>query len=104
MRKREYRDYLQDILEAIDDIHAFTAEISFDDFLLKKEKRFAVIKRLEDLGEASKKVPKYLKEKYPLIPRKKMAGMRDKLSHEYFGIDMNILWNVVQEDIPPLRP
>jgi len=64
----------------------------------------AVIRSVEVIGEATKKIPKSTKEKYPNIPWKKMSGMRDKLIHEYFGIDIEILWKVALDNVPSLKP
>ena len=63
----------------------------------------AVVRSLEVVGEAAKNIPDGVKKKYPDIPWKKMAGMRDKLSHEYFGIDEGIVWKVATEELPPLK-
>jgi uncharacterized protein with HEPN domain len=64
----------------------------------------AVIRSLEVLGEASKKIPESIKARYPYVPWKRMAGMRDKLIHEYFGVDLEIVWNVVKNELPPIKP
>jgi uncharacterized protein with HEPN domain len=62
------------------------------------------VRSIEVIGEASKKLPASITAKYPAVPWKKMAGMRDKLIHEYFGIDLEILWKVAKEDIKSIRP
>jgi uncharacterized protein with HEPN domain len=62
-----------------------------------------VVRSIEVIGEATKRIPKAFKDKRKEVPWKKMAGMRDKLIHEYFGIDVEILWKTVTEDIPPLK-
>jgi len=63
-----------------------------------------VIRSIEVIGEAAKHIPKSIRDKYPSIPWRKMAGMRDKLIHEYFGVDIKILWKTIKKDIPPLKP
>ncbi len=64
----------------------------------------AVVRCLEVIGEAAKKMPDSMKKKYPEIPWKRMTGMRDKLIHEYFGIDLEIVWEVVNTELPPIKP
>ncbi|HEX7342908.1 MAG TPA: DUF86 domain-containing protein [bacterium] len=103
MRKRELGDYIQDILEAMAEVEEFTAGMRFEDFRQDRKSVNAVVRSLEIIGEASKKLPKKLREKHPEIPWKRMTGMRDKLIHEYFGVDLDMVWEVVRREIPPLR-
>lgn len=103
MRKRDYRDYIQDILDAVREIQDFIKGMDFPTFSRDRKTINAVIRSLEVMGEAAKKIPRSLREKYPDIPWKHMSGMRDKLIHEYFGIDIEMLWKVVTEEIPPLE-
>ncbi|MCX6768378.1 MAG: DUF86 domain-containing protein [Candidatus Micrarchaeota archaeon] len=102
--KREYLDYLEDILESIKDIGDFTSSMSLADFKGDRKTINAVVRSLEIIGEASKKVPVAVQKKYPDVPWKKMAGMRDKLIHEYFGIDEEIVWKVARDEIPLVKP
>ena len=83
--ERSIRDYLNDILEMIEDIWNFTKNMSYEDLERDKKTLYAVIRCLEVLGEAVKKIPKYIREEYPEIPWQEIAGIRDKLIHEYFG-------------------
>ncbi|MCX7011547.1 MAG: DUF86 domain-containing protein [Candidatus Sumerlaeota bacterium] len=101
---REYGDYLQDILSAIGETAEFTADMPYDVFLYDRKTANAVIRSLEVLGEAAKRIPEAIRAKAPDIPWKSMASMRDKLIHEYFGVDLRIVWTVVHEELPPLRP
>lgn len=103
MRKRDYRDYIKDILDSINDIENFIRGMSFEDFKKDKKTIYAVVRSIEIIGEATKNISKALKDKYREIPWKKIAGMRDRLIHEYFGIDIEILWKTVTEDIPSLK-
>lgn len=103
MTERSLSEVLQDILEAIADIETFTAEIDFEAFRQNREKVLAVVKAIEILGEAVKKISEDIRNRYPQIPWKEIAGMRDVLVHEYWGIDLNVVWATVQEGIPPLK-
>ncbi len=101
--KRTYKDYILDILTSIDEIEEFTEGMDFEEFAVDKKTINAVIRSLEVMGEAVKKIPREIREKYPDIPWKYLAGMRDKLIHEYHGVDLEIVWEVIRTEIPPLR-
>jgi uncharacterized protein with HEPN domain len=101
---RDFRDYLEDILTAIDDLAEFTTGFSFDTFVHDRKTINAVIRSLEVLGEAAKRIPEDLRISAPGVPWKYMAGMRDKLIHEYIGVDLSIVWTVIKNELPPLRP
>lgn len=104
MRNRIYLDYVQDIIDSIRDIESFIKGMDFEEFKKDRKTINAVVRSIEVIGEASKKLPASITVKYPAVPWKKMAGMRDKLIHEYFGIDLEILWKVAKEDIRSIRP
>lgn len=104
MVKRVYTDYIQDILDSINDIEHFIEGMNFNDFKIDRKTVNAVVRCIEIIGEASKKIPKSIRGTRPEIPWKKMAGMRDKLTHEYFGVDLEIIWKVATEEIHQLKP
>ena len=104
MVNRVYTDYIQDILDSIQDIENFIQGMRFDDFKSDRKTINAVVRSIEIIGEASKKIPKRLRDTQPEIPWKKMAGMRDKLTHAYFGIDLEIIWKVASEEIKQIKP
>ncbi len=102
--KRTYKDYILDILSSIQEVEEFTKGMTFEEFINDKKTTNAVIRSLEVMGEATKKIPPEIRKKYPEIPWKYIAGMRDKLIHEYHGVDLEIVWEVVKKEIPPLKP
>lgn len=101
--RKDPRFFIEHILESIKWIEEYTKEISKDDFLHSTQIQDAVIRRLEIIGEAAKNMPPELKEKHSDIPWRQMAGIRDVLIHEYFGVDLHLLWNVVKKDLPGLK-
>ena len=78
--------------------------MDFESFARDKKTVNAVIRSLEVMGEAVKKIPNEVRDRYPEIPWKYIAGMRNKLIHEYHGIDLEIIWEVVKKEAPPLKP
>ena len=103
MSQRDLADSLEDILEAIGAIERFTAEVNLENFVQNEEKCFAVEKALEIIGEAVKNIPDSVRRNYPKMPWKKVAGMRDKLAHQYWRTDVEVVWKTVQEDVPKLK-
>lgn len=103
MKKREYRDYINDIKEALSDCELFIQGMTFELFVQDKKTMNAVIRSIEVIGEASKNIAPGIREKNHEIPWAKMAGMWDKLIHQYFGVASQILWKTVTEDLPKLR-
>jgi len=77
--------------------------MSFEVFAADKKTVNAVIRSLEVMGEAAKRIPDDIRRRYPDIPWRRMAGMRDKLIQEYSGVDLQIVWSVVKEELPPIR-
>jgi uncharacterized protein with HEPN domain len=82
----------------------FVADMNFRDFLADEKTSYAVIRCIEIVGEAAKQIPEPVRQKYPEIPWKDMAGMRDKVIHFYFGVNLERVWLVVKEDVPQLKP
>ncbi|PIN91242.1 hypothetical protein COU57_01430 [Candidatus Pacearchaeota archaeon CG10_big_fil_rev_8_21_14_0_10_32_14] len=95
--------FLKHILENIDDISEFTKNITKKDFLSNKEKQNAVVRSLEVIGEAAKNISETMKEKYPKVPWKEIIGTRDKIIHHYFGVDLDIVWDIIKINLPDLN-
>ena len=102
MPKRDYREYIKDILQECEFVRKYTQGIEYEDFLESDLLRHAVVRALEVIGEAVKNLPSELLEKYPQIEWKRVKGMRDRLAHAYFGVDYELLWKVVKEELPSL--
>ena len=102
-KERQVLDYLNDILESISDIKEFVAGIDYESFLRDKKTSKAVIRSLEIIGEAAKNIPEPLRNSQKEIPWQEIMGMRNKLAHEYFGVDLDIVWQSIREDVNPLE-
>ena len=99
---RDSRVYLEDILEATRKITVYTGSLSKSAFLEDEKTLDAVVRNLEVIGEAVKKLPENLRAKHSAVEWKKIAGLRDILIHEYFGLDAEIVWDIVQNKVPAL--
>jgi len=95
--------YLKDILEAMEAIERFTEGIDFKTFSQDDMRSSAVIRKFEIIGEAAKHIPEPIKQKYPDIPWKGMAGFRDRLIHFYFGVKYELVWETIQVELPALK-
>jgi uncharacterized protein with HEPN domain len=97
------RVYLRHILDAISDIENFMRGVSQDDFFENREKQYATLRALEIIGEATKNLSDELKTENPSVDWKNIAGMRDKLIHAYFGVNLPLVWETVKKDLPQLK-
>lgn len=103
-RRREFIDYLHDIRDAIEKVEQFVEGIDLQQFTLDEKTLYAVIRALEIVGEASRNVPEDIQVDHPEVPWREMVGIRNKLAHEYFGINVEVVWRTVKEDLPMLKP
>lgn len=101
--KRDMRVYLEDILDSIEKIYEYTSQVTEEEFRKSPAIQDAVIRRFEIIGEAVKHFPDSLKKQHPEIPWKEIAGTRDKLIHEYFGVRLERIWDTIINDLPTLK-
>jgi uncharacterized protein with HEPN domain len=103
MSQRTHLDYLQDIYDAAGHALAFVAGVDLDAFVENHEKAFAVTRALEIIGEAARRVPTEVQQQYPSLPWQEMIAMHNVVIHEYFGVNLEVIWRTAREDLPVLR-
>jgi uncharacterized protein with HEPN domain len=101
---KDWRIYVEDILDAMDKAEVLLAGMSYDGFEADWRIQFAVTRALEIVGEATKRLPMSIRDQYPHIPWKDMAGMRDIIIHSYDNVNLQVVWTVVIQDIPQIKP
>lgn len=102
--KRDYTLFIKDILKAIVNIEEFIQNVHFEEFCKDEKTQSAVVWQIQIIGEATKNIPATIRDKYPEIPWRYMARIRDKIAHFYFGIDYEIVWDVVRNKLPEIKP
>lgn len=101
-RERVYLDYIRDMLESAEKALKFVSGMGLDEFKSDEKTQFAVVRALEIMGEGAKKIPKDIQERYPKIPWREITGTRDKLIHDYIGVNLSVVWRTLHDDLPPL--
>ena len=101
--KRDFRLSRDDIMDSIKKIEKYSSNLTLDEFITDDKTFDAVIRNFEIIGEASQNIPLAIQEKYTNIAWREIKGMRNILIHEYFGVDLNIVWQTIEEDLPPLN-
>lgn len=100
---RDYKLFIKDIVDAIKDIDVFVGDMDYEEFLKDKKTHKAVVWQIYIIGEATKNIPESIRNKYKEVPWKYMARIRDKIAHFYFGIDYEIVWNVIKGKLPEIK-
>ena len=100
----EFLDYVEDILDAMEKAEILLNDVSYDEMVADFRINFAVFRALEIIGEATKRLPISLRDKYPTVPWKEMSGMRDRIIHNYDRVDYRIVWGTVKKRIPIVKP
>ena len=104
MKYREYLDFAHDISDSISEIERFINGMKYDDFCKDRKTINAVIRSLEVIGNAAKKIPDNVQKKYPVVPWKKIEARGDELIHKYFEVNEETIWNAASVEIPALKP
>lgn len=102
--KREYEDYLHDMLENAEKALSFVQGMDYDGFCTDDKAVYAVIRAFEIIGEAARQIPESVRQSHPEIQWREIAAMRNKLTHEYFGVNTKVIWRTVHEDLPVIIP
>jgi len=103
MSKREWKLFVEDILESIELIEKYIENLEFNDFSKDRKTIDAVVRNFEIIGEASKYIPDYIKEKYTDVDWIGIVGLRNRIAHEYFGVSLEIVWNIIKQELPKLK-
>lgn len=104
MSERSPNTLLRDILEAIKRICDYSLDMDYDQFFEDTKTQDAIIRNLEIIGEAAKKIPDDVKAHLQEIPWRRISGTRDRLIHDYFGVNLEIVWSIIQSELPALSP
>lgn len=100
---RKHSLFVKDIIAAIDSIEKFVEGMKLEGMQRDDKTSSAVVRKLEVIGEAAKQIPDKMRERYPKLPWQKMAGMRDRLIHAYFGIDYKLVWDAIKGELPIVK-
>ncbi len=103
MSKRDWRLFIEDMLESIDLIERYVAQLNFDKFKEDQKTIDAVVRNFEVIGEASKLIPDDIKKEYSDVDWLAILGLRNRIAHEYFGISLSIIWKIIKDELPHLK-
>ncbi len=103
MSKREWKLFVEDISESIKLIKEYIKNMDFDNFKEDRKTVDAVVRNLEIIGEASKYIPDNVKNRFQKVDWKGILGLRNRIAHEYFGVSLEIVWNIVKQELPTLE-
>ena len=100
---RDYKLFLKDIIQAMESIEHFVGDKEIEELIEDDMASSAIIRKFEIIGEATKHIPDEMKRRYPKVPWQRMAGMRDRLIHAYFGIDYRLVMNAINTELPKAK-
>jgi len=100
---RSYILYFEDILESVNNIQNYVGNLSYQELIGDRMRLDAIVRNFEIIGEASSKIPQDIRNKYPFIEWRKIADFRNILAHDYFGIDYEIMWEIIKDKLPELK-
>jgi len=103
MSKREWKLFVEDILESVEKIEEYVKDMTLDDFKQDRKTTDAVVRNFEIIGEASRYIPDDIKIKFQNVDWKAIAGLRNRIAHEYFGISLAIVWEIIKGELPILK-
>src|SRR5436190_21896483 len=103
-QKNLCRDYLEDLRKAAEKALLFLGGMSLEQFIADEKTGYAVVRALEIVGEATKRIPQEVRDRYPQVPWRAMAGIRDKLIHDYISVNLEVVWKTVREDLGVVLP
>jgi uncharacterized protein with HEPN domain len=95
--------YLEDMLESAKNIQNYVGELSYQELIVDRMRLDAIVRNFEIIGETSSKTPQEIRDKYPFTEWRKIADLRNVLAHDYFGIDYEIMWQIIEEKLPNLQ-
>lgn len=101
--KKDPLIFIKHIKESIMNIEDFSKNLSKEEFIKNRLKQSAIIREIGIIGEAVKNIPAFFRNKYQEIPWSKIAGTRDKITHHYFGLDLDTVWEIIKKDLPDLK-
>jgi uncharacterized protein with HEPN domain len=103
MSKRDWKLFVEDILESLDLIEEYVADMEFENFKEERKTVDAVVRNLEIIGEAARYIPDTVKEKFAEVDWKGVVGLRNRIAHEYFGLSLSVIWRIIKEEFKPLK-
>ncbi|MEW5807725.1 MAG: DUF86 domain-containing protein [Acidobacteriota bacterium] len=103
MSNRDWKLFVEDILESLSLIEEYARNMEFEDFKKDRKTIDAIVRNLEIIGEASKFIPGSVKDKFSYVDWKAIVGLRNRIAHDYFGLSLSIIWEIIKKELPILK-